>query len=64
LSEVFIRHHGCLLTAAWWRAQAALAPEAAAALEKELVRITGFKKETHRSGISSTTVKGTPGPLQ
>jgi len=40
------------------------APEAAAALEKELVRITGFKKETHRSGISSTTVKGTPGPLQ
>jgi isocitrate dehydrogenase kinase/phosphatase len=32
LSEVFIRHHGCLLTAAWWRAQAALAPEAAAAL--------------------------------
>jgi isocitrate dehydrogenase kinase/phosphatase len=32
LSEVFIRQHGCLLTAAWWRAQAALAPEAAAAL--------------------------------
>jgi isocitrate dehydrogenase kinase/phosphatase len=32
LSEVFIRGHGCLLTAAWWRAQAALAPEAAAAL--------------------------------
>jgi isocitrate dehydrogenase kinase/phosphatase len=32
LSEVFVRHHGCLLTAAWWRAQAALAPEAAAAL--------------------------------
>ena len=31
LSEVFIRHHGSLLTAAWWRAQAALAPEAAAA---------------------------------
>jgi isocitrate dehydrogenase kinase/phosphatase len=32
LSDVFVRHHGCLLTAAWWRAQAALAPEAAAAL--------------------------------
>jgi isocitrate dehydrogenase kinase/phosphatase len=31
LSEVFIRHHGSLLTAGWWRAQAALAPEAAAA---------------------------------
>jgi len=32
LSEVFIHQHGCLLTAAWWRAQAALAPEAVAAL--------------------------------
>jgi isocitrate dehydrogenase kinase/phosphatase len=32
LSEVFIREHQCLLTASWWRAQAALAPEAAAAL--------------------------------
>jgi isocitrate dehydrogenase kinase/phosphatase len=32
LSEVFKRHHASLLTAAWWRAQAALAPEAAAAL--------------------------------
>jgi isocitrate dehydrogenase kinase/phosphatase len=32
LSEVFIREHGCLLTSAWWRAQAALAPEAVAAL--------------------------------
>src|SRR5579859_1450028 len=32
LSDVFVRHHGCLLTAAWWRAQAALAPEAASAL--------------------------------
>ena len=32
LSEVFIREHECLLTASWWRAQAALAPEAAAAL--------------------------------
>ena len=32
LSEVFIRQHECLLTASWWRAQAALAPEAAAAL--------------------------------
>ena len=31
LSDVFIRQHGCLLTAAWWRAQAALAPEAATA---------------------------------
>jgi isocitrate dehydrogenase kinase/phosphatase len=32
LSEVFIRQHGCLLTASWWRAQASLAPAAAAAL--------------------------------
>jgi isocitrate dehydrogenase kinase/phosphatase len=32
LSEVFVREHGCLLTAAWWRAQASLAPAAAAAL--------------------------------
>jgi isocitrate dehydrogenase kinase/phosphatase len=32
LSEVFIRHHGCLLTAAWWRAQAALAPAALSVL--------------------------------
>jgi isocitrate dehydrogenase kinase/phosphatase len=31
LSEVFIREHECLLTAAWWRAQAALAPAAAVA---------------------------------
>jgi isocitrate dehydrogenase kinase/phosphatase len=30
LSEVFIREHGCLLTAAWWRTQAALAPAALA----------------------------------
>jgi len=29
LSEVFTRKHECLLTAGWWRAQAALAPEAA-----------------------------------
>jgi isocitrate dehydrogenase kinase/phosphatase len=29
LSDVFIRKHECLLTAGWWRAQAALAPEAA-----------------------------------
>lgn len=35
LSGVFIREHECLLTAAWWRAQAALAPEAAAALAPE-----------------------------
>ena len=33
LSEVFTREHGCLLTAAWWRAQAALAPEAIAATQ-------------------------------
>ncbi len=33
LSEVFTREHGCLLTAAWWRAQAALAPEAVAATQ-------------------------------
>jgi isocitrate dehydrogenase kinase/phosphatase len=32
LSEVFVREHGCLLTASWWRAQASLAPAAAAAL--------------------------------
>jgi len=30
LSEVFIRQHECLLTAGWWRAQAALAPESSA----------------------------------
>ncbi len=35
LSEVFIREHGCLLTASWWRAQASLAPEAAAALSAQ-----------------------------
>jgi isocitrate dehydrogenase kinase/phosphatase len=27
LSEVFIRHHACLLTAAWWRNHARAAPE-------------------------------------
>jgi isocitrate dehydrogenase kinase/phosphatase len=32
LSEVFVREHGSLLTASWWRAQAALAPEAALTL--------------------------------
>ena len=32
LSEVFTNQHGCLLTAAWWRAQASLAPAAASAL--------------------------------
>jgi isocitrate dehydrogenase kinase/phosphatase len=31
LAEVFVGRHDCLLTAAWWRAQAALAPEAMAA---------------------------------
>jgi isocitrate dehydrogenase kinase/phosphatase len=31
LSGVFTQQHGCLLTAAWWRAQAALAPAAATA---------------------------------
>jgi isocitrate dehydrogenase kinase/phosphatase len=35
LSEVFIRHHGCLLTAAWWRAQAALAPAALSVLSTQ-----------------------------
>ena len=30
LNSVFTQQHGCLLTAAWWRAQAALAPAAAA----------------------------------
>ncbi len=32
LKDVFNRHHASLLTAAWWRAQASLAPAAAAAL--------------------------------
>jgi len=35
LSEVFIRQHGCLLTAAWWRAQAALAPAALSVLSTQ-----------------------------
>jgi trehalose/maltose transport system substrate-binding protein len=39
------------------------APEAAAALEKELIRITGFKKGLSPAGISSTTMKGTPEPV-
>jgi trehalose/maltose transport system substrate-binding protein len=39
------------------------APEAAAALEKELVRITGFKKGPPPSGINSTTREGTPEPV-
>jgi isocitrate dehydrogenase kinase/phosphatase len=33
LTAVFIGRHECLLTAAWWRAQAALAPEAIQRLE-------------------------------
>ena len=36
------------------------AQESAAALENELVRITGFKKGLPPTGISSTTVRGTP----
>jgi len=36
------------------------APEAAAALEKELVGITGFKKGPPPAGISSETAKGRP----
>jgi trehalose/maltose transport system substrate-binding protein len=39
------------------------APEAVAGLEKELVRITGFKKGPPPSGISSTTGEGRPEPL-
>jgi len=39
------------------------APEAAATLEKELVSITGFKKGPPPVGISSTTVKGRPEPV-
>ncbi|HEY2781681.1 MAG TPA: bifunctional isocitrate dehydrogenase kinase/phosphatase [Steroidobacteraceae bacterium] len=35
LSEVFTREHGCLLTGNWWRAQAALAPEALSALSAQ-----------------------------
>jgi trehalose/maltose transport system substrate-binding protein len=41
----------------------AAAPEAAAALEKELVRITGFRKETPRSGMSNKTVEGRLEPV-
>jgi trehalose/maltose transport system substrate-binding protein len=36
------------------------APEAAAALEKELVRITGFKKGPPLAGSSNTTAEGRP----
>src|ERR1700674_411792 len=39
------------------------APQAAAALEKELVRATGFKTGPPPVGISSTTVRGTPEPV-
>jgi len=39
------------------------APEAAVALEKELVRITGFKKGPPPSGIVSTTVEERPEPV-
>jgi trehalose/maltose transport system substrate-binding protein len=39
------------------------AQESAAALEDELVRITGFKKGPPLPGISSTTAKGTPEPV-
>ena len=39
------------------------APEAAATLEKELVRITGFKKGPPPVGISSITVKGRLEPV-
>jgi isocitrate dehydrogenase kinase/phosphatase len=34
LSQVFVRQHSCLLTAEWWRAQAALAPEVAVAMRE------------------------------
>jgi len=40
------------------------APEAASALEKELIRITGFKKGPPQAGISSTTVKGISEPVR
>ena len=40
------------------------AAEAAPALEKELVRITGFKKGPPPAGISSTTVKGRSEPVR
>jgi isocitrate dehydrogenase kinase/phosphatase len=40
LSEVFTREHGCLLTAGWWRAQAALAPEAVSALNASSAALT------------------------
>ncbi len=39
------------------------APEAATALEKELVRITGFKKGPPPAGTSSATVTGRPEPV-
>jgi isocitrate dehydrogenase kinase/phosphatase len=37
LKSVFLEHHGCLLTASWWRAQAALAKEAAAVFASRAV---------------------------
>jgi len=40
------------------------AAEAAPALEKELVRITGFKKGPPPAGIISTTVKGRSEPVR
>jgi trehalose/maltose transport system substrate-binding protein len=39
------------------------APQAAAALENELVRITGFKKGPPPTGVSSVTVKGSSEPV-
>jgi hypothetical protein len=39
------------------------APEAVAALERELVRITGFKVGPPHLGISSTTVEGRHEPV-
>ena len=39
------------------------APEAAAALETELVRITGFKKGPPAAGIGSEIAKGSPGSV-
>ena len=46
LSEVFIRQHGCLLTAAWWRAQASLAPAAASALSTSTVSASGLSAQS------------------
>jgi isocitrate dehydrogenase kinase/phosphatase len=46
LSEVFVREHGCLLTAAWWRAQASLAPAAASALAPSALNVSALNAQS------------------